>query len=202
MSKRNLKIAKLYAISLLCIVYYFLLQNSNIIAEMVKKSERGRYGSFPTFFLSGLFKYGLLFVGIGIFIIVSFLLIKEKIHKDRHRGNHGKGEGVPSITAEYEKTGTSYKIYLRNETDKIVKIKDKFTLSPNEEKVFTFANRDSILLDIGAKFIFGEYGLEIDDKIGKIAGIGGEYWQKYNIPDNVDYGFVIVQPGEGDIVTE
>ncbi|WP_174435327.1 hypothetical protein [Psychroserpens mesophilus] len=79
MNKRSLKIARLYAISLLCIVFYFLLENSNIIAELVQKSERGRYGSFPTFFLSGLFKYGLFFIGLGIFIILSFLLIKEKI---------------------------------------------------------------------------------------------------------------------------
>ncbi len=79
MNKRNLKIARLYAISLLCIVFYFSLENSNIIAELVQKSERGRYGSFPTFFLTGLFKYGLFFVGIGIFIILSFFLIKEKL---------------------------------------------------------------------------------------------------------------------------
>ncbi|WP_197276022.1 hypothetical protein [Mangrovimonas sp. TPBH4] len=55
------------------------MDNSNIIPELVKKSERGRYGDFPVFFLTGLFKYGLFFVGIGIFLIVSFLLIKEKL---------------------------------------------------------------------------------------------------------------------------
>ncbi|WP_425075951.1 hypothetical protein [Psychroserpens sp. S379A] len=55
------------------------MENSNIIPELVKKSERGRYGDFPVLFLTGLFKYGLFFVGIGIFIIVSFLLIKEKL---------------------------------------------------------------------------------------------------------------------------
>jgi len=79
MNKRNSKIVKLYAISLLCIVFYFLLENSNIIAELVQKSEGGRYGSFPTFFLTGLFKYGLFFVGVGIFIILSFFLIKERL---------------------------------------------------------------------------------------------------------------------------
>ena len=81
MNKRNLKIARLYAISLLCIAFYFLLENSNIIAELVQKSERGRYGSFPTFFLTGLFKYGLLIIGISIIIIASFLLIRERTKK-------------------------------------------------------------------------------------------------------------------------
>jgi hypothetical protein len=79
MNKRNFKILRLYAIGLLCIVLYYFLENSNIIPELVQKSERGRYGSTPTFFLTGLFKYGLFFVGVGIFIILSFLLIKEKL---------------------------------------------------------------------------------------------------------------------------
>ena len=79
MNKRNFKILRLYTISLLCIVLFYFLENSNIIPELVKKSERGRYGDFPLLFLTGLFKYGLFFVGIGIFIILSFLLIKEKL---------------------------------------------------------------------------------------------------------------------------
>lgn len=81
MNKRKLKIIKQYAISLICIILYFLLENSNIIAELVHKSEGGRYGSFPTFFLTGLFKYGLLVIGIGTFIILTFLLIKRQNKK-------------------------------------------------------------------------------------------------------------------------
>ncbi|AUC80748.1 hypothetical protein CW733_00805 [Lacinutrix sp. Bg11-31] len=78
MNKRNLKIIKLYIISLFCIVFYFLLENSSIISELVQKSERGRYGSFLTFFLTGLFKYGLLVIGISIILIMSFMLIRER----------------------------------------------------------------------------------------------------------------------------
>ena len=81
MNKKNFKIVRLYAISLLCIVCYFLLENSTIISELVQKSEKGRYGGFLTFFLTGLFKYGLLVVGISIIIIMSFLLIREKNKK-------------------------------------------------------------------------------------------------------------------------
>ncbi|AUC83519.1 hypothetical protein CW733_15840 [Lacinutrix sp. Bg11-31] len=76
MNKRNLKIIKLYIISLFCIVFYFILENSKIISELVQISEKGRYGGFPTFFLTGLFKYGLLVIGISI--IMSFLLIRER----------------------------------------------------------------------------------------------------------------------------
>ena len=78
MNKRNLKILRVYIISLFCIVCYFLLENSNITSELVQKFEKGRYGGFPTFFLTGLFKYGLLVVGISIIVIMSFLLIKER----------------------------------------------------------------------------------------------------------------------------
>lgn len=88
MNKRNLKIIRLYTISLVCILLYYLLDNSNIIAELVQTSEKHRYGSSPTFFLTGLFKYGLLIVGIGIFIILSFLLIKrELVHNSAVKSN-------------------------------------------------------------------------------------------------------------------
>lgn len=82
MRKRNLRIIRLYIISLFCIVVYFILENSSIISELVQKSEKGRYGEFPTFFLTGLFKYGFLIIGIGIIIILSFLLVKGKPQKD------------------------------------------------------------------------------------------------------------------------
>jgi len=81
MSKKNLKIVRLYTISLTCIVSYFLLENSTIISELVQISEKGRYGGFLTFLLTGLFKYGLLVVGIGIIIILTFLLIRERTKK-------------------------------------------------------------------------------------------------------------------------
>jgi type II secretory pathway component PulF len=81
MNKKNFKIVRLYIISLICIVCYFLLENSTIIPELVQISEKGRYSGFPTFFLTGLLKYGLLVVGIGIIIILTFLLIKERTIK-------------------------------------------------------------------------------------------------------------------------
>lgn len=137
--------------------------------------------------------------------ILSFLFSckNENRFKDKH-GNEiiEKGDETFIIPTEYKKTGALYKIFLRNETDKAVNIKDKFTLKPNEEKIIEFDDTDSILLDIGSKIFFGDNGLEVDDKKGELAGIGGEYWEKYNVPDDVEYGFVIVKPSEGDIQTE
>jgi hypothetical protein len=134
--------------------------------------------------------------------ILSFLFgcKNENRYKDKH-GNEiiEKGDDTYIIPAEYKKTGASYKIFLRNETDKPVNIKSKFTLKPNDEKIFEFVDTDSIIFDIGTKIFFGETGLEVDDKKGELAGIGGEYWEKYKVPEDVEYGFVIVPAGEGDM---
>ncbi len=81
MTKRNLKILKYYIISVICIVGYFFLEHSNIIPQLVECANKNRYKGFATFFITGLFKYGLLFVGISTILILSFLLIKEKIKK-------------------------------------------------------------------------------------------------------------------------
>jgi hypothetical protein len=144
----------------------------------------------------------------GIILIVGILSFlfsckKEKGYIDKH-GNEiiEKGDKTYIIPAEYEKKGTTYKIFLRNETDKPVNIKNKFTLKPNEEKTFKFTDTDSILFDFGSKIYFGDNGLETKDRKSELAGIGGEYWKKYKISDDVEYGFVIVKPGEGDIETE
>lgn len=133
--------------------------------------------------------------------ILSFLFgCKEaNRHKDKH-GNEiiEKGDDTYIIPDEYEKKGTVYKIFLKNETDKSITITDRFSLRPNEDKIIEFVDTDSIILDIGPKIFFGEFGLEVEDKKAELAGIGGEYWEKYNVPDDVEYGFVIVNPGEGD----
>jgi len=183
------------------------MDNYNIINVLFQKANGIPQHGFVVLLLSGLVQYGLLTVGISIIAMMSFFLIKEKKARKKYKNKHGNGiieEGHESylIPDEYLKIGASYKIFLRNETDKIVTIKDKFILKPNEDKVFPFVDTDSISFDIGPKIYFGEYGLEISDKKSQIAGIGGEYWEKYNVPNNVEYGFVIVPTGEGDIATK
>jgi hypothetical protein len=134
--------------------------------------------------------------------IVSFLFGCKK--ENRYIDKNGntiieKGDETRIIPAEYEKKGTIYKIFFKNETKKSVTIKDRFTLQPNEEIIIDFSDTDSLVFDIGSEIFFGEYGLEVSDKKGQLAGIGGEYWEKYKVPDDVEYGFVIVPPGKGDM---
>ncbi|WP_206512835.1 hypothetical protein [Flagellimonas beolgyonensis] len=183
------------------------MDNHNLINVLFEKSNRIPQDGFVVLLFTGLFQYGLLTLGISIILILSYFLFKEKKGPKKYKNKHGneiieRGHESYVMPEEYLKTGASYKIFLRNNTDKIVTIKDKFTLGPNEDKVFLFVDTDSISFDIGAEIYFGEYGLEISDKKSQIAGIGGEYWEKYNVPNNVEYGFVIVPKGEGDIATK
>jgi len=81
MNNRNLKIIKAYGIAFLCIICYFLLENSTIIPELVEYANKLRHKGFATFFITGLINYGLLFIGISIIVIWSFMLIREKTKK-------------------------------------------------------------------------------------------------------------------------
>ena len=78
MEKQNFKVLRIYIFSVLCILCFFLLENTRIIPELLQKFEKSRYGGFPTFFLTGLLKYGLLVLGISNIIIMSFIIIREK----------------------------------------------------------------------------------------------------------------------------
>ncbi|RBA29394.1 hypothetical protein DPN68_01750 [Flavobacterium tibetense] len=78
MNKKNFKVFRIYIVSVLCIVCFFLLENTTIIPELVQISEKGRYSGFPTFFLTGLLKYGLLALGIFNIIIMTFIIFREK----------------------------------------------------------------------------------------------------------------------------
>ena len=77
--KNNFKIIRLYAIGLICIGSYFLMENSILISEFVTKSSEFRYNGFVTFLLTGLLKYGILSIGLIIIIMLTYLLIRNRI---------------------------------------------------------------------------------------------------------------------------
>ncbi len=140
---------------------------------------------------------------IAIGILSSLFGCKNERRSTEKQGNEIIEKDVEYvIPKENQKTGSSYKIFLRNETDQVVEVKDRFKLKPEEERIFEFVDTDSILLDNGSKIYFGDYGLEVNDKNAQLAGIGGEYWEGYIVPEDVEYGFVIVKPGEGDTTHE
>ena len=78
MDNKNFKILKNYIISLLCIMCFFILDNTCVISEIIEKSSRFRYSGFPEFLLLNLIKYGLLILGVASILIISFFLIRQK----------------------------------------------------------------------------------------------------------------------------
>jgi len=128
----------------------------------------------------------------------------EMKKEERWTDEHGnvfiqKGNEVSIIPAKYEKTGKTYKVFIFNETSNEIQISERLKIQPNEFKVFNMVDTDTLELNNGVKFMFGEtYGLEIEDKKSQVSGLGGEFLIKYGVPDEAEWAFVIVPEGEGD----
>lgn len=125
---------------------------------------------------------------------------KDKRYVDSNgNGFIEKENKVFIIPAKYEKTGKSYKIFLYNGTSNNIGLTKEFTIKPKEFKVFNVSDTDTLKLDNGVKFMFGEtYGLEVEDKKSQVSGLGGKYLSDYGVPNEIDFAFVIVPIGEGD----
>ena len=110
-----------------------------------------------------------------------------------------KGNEISIIPAKYNKTGKTYKVFIYNETSDGIGIIENLKIKPNEFKVFNLKDTDTLKLDNGVKFMFGEtYGLEIEDKKSQVSGLGGKYLDIYKVPDEAEWAFLIVPPGKGD----
>lgn len=110
-----------------------------------------------------------------------------------------KGTEVSIISAKYDKTGKKYKVFLYNETTENVGIIKDLIIKPGEFKVFKISDTDTLKLDNGVKFMFGEtFGLEVEDKKSRVSGLGGKYLTDYCVPNEIDFAFVIVPVGKGD----
>ena len=110
-----------------------------------------------------------------------------------------KGNEIYIIPAKYSKTGKIYKVFIYNETSDEIGIIDSLKIKPNEFRVFKLKDIDTLKLNNGVKFMFGEtYGLEIEDKKSQVSGLGGEFLEKYGVPDEAEWAFVIVPVGKGD----
>ena len=105
--------------------------------------------------------------------------------------------------ATYTETGKVYTIFIHNETANSITANEKVTIKPNESYLFKMPDTMGIALNNGIQFFIGEtVGLEVIDNNIQVAGLGGEWLDKLNVPDSADWAFSILNPGEGDPIPE
>lgn len=80
---KRFKIIKLYAISIICFSCFYYLETSDLLPSLLEETKGTYTQEFKANFVFGLLKYGTLAIGSSIFIILSFILIKERIFKAR-----------------------------------------------------------------------------------------------------------------------
>ncbi len=78
-TKRKIKIIALYLTGVLCMTAYWLIENATTWDSFLQKADNFRKATgFFFFLISGLIKYGLLMVGIGLCVILTVMLIRNK----------------------------------------------------------------------------------------------------------------------------
>ena len=103
----------------------------------------------------------------------------------------------------YVPTGKIYRIFIFNETANPISANTRFTIKPNESHLFEIPDTMGIALDNGIQFFFGETeGLEVIDNNIQVTGLGGDWLDKYNAPDEIDWAFSIKKAGKGDPIPE
>ena len=108
---------------------------------------------------------------------------------------------VIHLGSKQKETEWYYTIYLRNETHKNIRIKDNLTIEPNQSVVLNLDDTNDLSLDNGVVFRLSENeDLETIDPKNQVSGIGEEYDEKYGIPKDVTWAFVILNENEGDTI--
>lgn len=81
--KRTVKIIGLYIIGLLCLGLFFYMDNSQDLGDFLKKADRFRADwGFGFYAIVGLIKMVSLISGVTIPLVLTILLIRQKIKKN------------------------------------------------------------------------------------------------------------------------
>lgn len=128
----------------------------------------------------------------------------EKPKQKKWTDTHGnvfieEGNEITINPEDYNKTGKNHRVFIFNETSNQIGVFENLKIKPNEFKVFNLKNIDTLKLDNGVKFMFGKKGeLEIEDTKSQVSGLGGDFLEKYGVPNKTEWAFVIVPVGKGD----
>lgn len=81
--KRTFKIISLYIIGLLCLGLFFYMDNSQELGDFLKKADRFRTDwGFGFYVIVGLIKMISLIIGVTIPLVLTIMLIRQKIKKN------------------------------------------------------------------------------------------------------------------------
>ncbi|ARN77275.1 hypothetical protein BST97_04360 [Nonlabens spongiae] len=78
MNKNHFKTIRFYVLGISCILAYFYLENASLIPDLIETTSKGRYSGFPTFFITGMIKYGLLVYGVLSIVVLTLLLVRRR----------------------------------------------------------------------------------------------------------------------------
>jgi hypothetical protein len=92
-----------------------------------------------------------------------------------------------------------FEVFVKNETDETIIVNRKSLLEPNCWYVFTINKYKSLFLSNGIEFhITKELTLETVDLRNQILGLGGDYLKENDVPEYVDWAFIITENNQGD----
>ncbi len=92
-----------------------------------------------------------------------------------------------------------FEIYVKNETSSTLIANRNSLLKPNSWYIFATDKHKPIYFNNGIEFhIDKELNLEIIDLRNQIIGLGDDYFKKNDVPEYVNWAFIIADPNQGD----
>ena len=93
-----------------------------------------------------------------------------------------------------------FEIFIVNESEETLIINHNSELEDNQWYVFKIKKNESLIFNNGIIFKLDKNNdLEIEDFKNQIIGLGEEDLKKYNVPNYVNWAFIIAKPNKGDI---
>lgn len=144
---------------------------------------------------------------IGVIMILPFLIYffsSKPSQKKILKSNPIDLNKVGLTTLEYfEKKSKKniFEIYVKNETSDTLIVNRSYLLEPNRWYVFTTNKYKPVYFSNGIEFhIDEELNLEILDFRNQIIGLGDDYFKKHDVPEYVNWAFIIAEPNQGDAI--
>jgi len=128
---------------------------------------------------------------VGVSLILPYLIILKLRPRQKLIGNIIKNKKT--------RMKNEFEIFVFNDSRETVIINRNSELVDNQWYVFKMKKNESLIFSNGIIFNIDENdNLEIEDFRNQIIGLGEEYFKKYDVPNYVNWAFIISKPNKGD----